>query len=349
MSHRGQRSELDEVLARVLARYGLSPEGAARVTEGLIHLTFRVGAPPDGVLVQRVHPIFGPQVHLDIDAVTAHLAERGVATPRLVRTSQGELWVEDDGIWRVQTLLPGRTVERVSSPRVAAAAGRRLGAFHRALSDCDHVFVHRRRVHDVALHERALRSTLDEEAHHPLWPRVAPVAEALLTQVGALGARGGLPQRVLHGDPKISNLLFEGDEATAWVDLDTVGRLDLPTELGDAFRSWCNPVGEDGEAPGLDLVLLEAALRGYALGSDGLVTAPEREQIVEGLLGVCLELGMRFAADALAESYFGWDPERFDSAGEHNLHRARVQLGLARSVGAARIEAEDLVRRCLTG
>lgn len=343
-SRRGDPARIAETLRRVLARYDRLSDGAERVSGGLIHLTFRIGTPPEGVLVQRVNPIFAPEVHLDIDAVTSHLARRGVTTPRLLRTQQGELWVEDDGLWRVQTLLPGRTTEQVSTPRTAEMAGRSLGAFHRALADCDHVFVHRRRVHDIARHEVVLRSVLEGETHHRLWSRVAPVAEALLEQVETLEQRGDLPERVLHGDPKISNLLFWDGEATAWVDLDTVGRLDLPTELGDAFRSWCNPAGEDGTEPWLDLSLLDAALEGYAAGSGGLATEQEREQIVDGLRSVCLELGMRFAADALAESYFGWDPERFGSAGEHNLHRARVQLTLARSVRASQLEAERMVR-----
>ncbi|MCY3730798.1 MAG: hypothetical protein OXF98_05600, partial [Rhodospirillaceae bacterium] len=49
-------------------------------------------------------------------------------------------------------------------------------------------------------------------------------------------------------------------------------------------------------------------------------------------LTVTVELAARFAADALAESYFGWDPARYATACEHNQARARSQLGLARSI-----------------
>ena len=49
---------------------------------------------------------------------------------------------------------------------------------------------------------------------------------------------------------------------------------------------------------------------------------------------------MRFAADALNESYFGWDKARFARAGDHNLLRARGQASLADAVSTARADAE---------
>ena len=44
----------------------------------------------------------------------------------------------------------------------------------------------------------------------------------------------------------------------------------------------------------------------------------------------------RFAADALRESYFGWDSQRFARAGEHNLVSARGQHALYQAVVATR-------------
>ena len=49
---------------------------------------------------------------------------------------------------------------------------------------------------------------------------------------------------------------------------------------------------------------------------------------------ICLELAARFLADALNESYFAWDPERFSSAADHQLARASNQLDLAGAVVA---------------
>ena len=42
--------------------------------------------------------------------------------------------------------------------------------------------------------------------------------------------------------------------------------------------------------------------------------------------------GARFAADALDERYFGWDPARYARRGDHNLARAANQLAAARDL-----------------
>ena len=64
-------------------------------------------------------------------------------------------------------------------------------------------------------------------------------------------------------------------------------------------------------------------------------------------LTITVELAARFAADALAESYFGWDSERFGSAGEHNHVRARSQLGLAENIQAQWGALEEVIEGVL--
>jgi Ser/Thr protein kinase RdoA (MazF antagonist) len=332
---------------RVLARWELADAEVAPIAGGLINRTWWVRGPAAAFVLQRLNPIFRPEVHLDIHAVTTHLAGRGLETPRLVPTADGAgaLWVQDAGVWRLQTYLAGETVQRVGSPHQAREAGRLLACFHQALADCEHSFEFTRQAHDLPRHLATLRRALADHRQHRLYEAVAPLAEQTLALAAALPPAPALPRRVIHGDPKISNLLFAGPRARAWVDLDTLGRAALPTELGDAFRSWCNPAGEDGDGQHLDLGLLEAAAQGYAAAAGGLLTGPEREALVPALLAVCVELTSRFAADALNESYFGWDPAHHPSRGHHNLHRARGQLRLARAVHAARAAAEARLAR----
>jgi len=343
--------DVPALAARVLRHWeGLADARIERISGGLINLTLRVlrgdGAP---FVLQRLHPIFAAELHLDIEAVTGRLQQRGLPTPRLRRTAAEELWVEEEGVWRLLTLLPGRTVERVTGPPMAREAGALLGRFHAAVAGLDHRFHFVRQAHGLSMHLERLQQALADHPDHRLYDEVSPLAAALFELADPLPAFDALPQRITHGDPKISNVLFlpPDDRAHALVDLDTLGRLDLPTELGDAFRSWCNPAGEDAGPPALDTAIFEASLQGYASEAAALVTPEERECLVSGLIVICVELGARFAADALNESYFGWDRTRFPGRGEHNLHRAGVQLGLARSVLSQRSTAEALVRRYL--
>src|SRR5690606_2262124 len=149
---------------------------------------------------------------------------------------------------------------------------------------------------------------------------------------------------------KLSNLVFTpAGEGLCLVDLDTVAVGPLAPELGDAFRSWCNPGGEDGERGRFSLPIFEAALAGYAAEASAFLTGEETASVVSATETIYLELAARFAADALHERYFGWDSARFASRGEHNLARATNQLEAVRSLAERRAEAEAIVARAFAG
>jgi hypothetical protein len=116
-------------------------------------------------------------------------------------------------------------------------------------------------------------------------------------------------------------------------------------ELGDAFRSWCNPQTEDASSSTFSMQLFSAALEGYASGSSGLLEPPEWESIAEATFTIAVELAARFCADALRERYFRWDPSRYASASEHNQARARGQLNLALTIDAQRTQIDAAIER----
>jgi Ser/Thr protein kinase RdoA (MazF antagonist) len=317
----------------LLAAWGLEEARCTPVGSGHINRTWRV-EPARGEevrILQRMSPIFGPELQEDIEAITSHLESAGLLTPRLVRTRTGALWTTDvrGAVWRLLTCVPGETLLSVDSPARCRAAGELLGRFHRALWDCPWRFRHRRfGVHDTPRHLARLRQALAEQRSHRHFAEVEPVAQGILEAASDLALPDGLPERVVHGDPKISNVIFgPRGEALCLVDLDTLARMPLAVELGDALRSWGSSRGEEVEGP-LDLELCRAALAGYAAAIGDLPTAAEWRAIPAAVLLIAVELAARFCTDALEESYFGWDRQRFSSASEHNLVRARAQLSL---------------------
>lgn len=334
-------------VAAVLARYGLAGAETTPIEVGLINHTRLVRSGHERFILQRLHPIFTGEVNRDIAAVTARLADRGVSTPRVVETTDGALWVDaDDGVWRVLTFLPGRVLEAARDPNLLRSAAGLVARFHAALEGFEHVFAFRREgVHDTPRHLAHLAAVVASHGHHQAFDEVAPVAEAIARLGADLPDLTKLPTRIVHGDLKITNLLFEeaGSRATALIDLDTVAHGTLATELGDALRSWCNPTSESDPAARFDLELFRSAVEGYSEAADGL-RADEIAAIVPGTQTICLELAARFCADALEERYFGWDDERYESRGAHNLARARSQLSLASSVTAQRRALEAAVR-----
>ncbi len=330
----------------VLAAYGL--DGPARaVQSGLINQTFavaRAASPTQPVaIVQRLHPVFGPEVNLDLDAVSAHLAARGLVTPRLWRTVGGERWIEHDGgVWRAIDYVHGLTHQRIDSAATARAAGELVGRFHRAVDSLTHEYAFARAgVHDTEKHLAALRERSQRPGDHQdaIDADARALARDILAQADALPPMPALPLRHTHGDLKISNLLFDPDDpqrGLCLIDLDTLGRQTMAYELGDAMRSWCNPSGEDLTEVSVDETIFATAMAGHQVGSGGLLSAAERAGVVVGLETVCVELAARFTVDIFDDRYFGWDPARFSSRRAHNLVRARGQLQLARSTQAKR-------------
>jgi len=301
---------------------------------GLINDTYTAGDPPV-YAVQRVNArVFAPTVHQDIDAVTRHVAARGLVTPRLVPTDTGELChITPEGeIWRVMTWVPGVTVQRVDGPARAREAGALVARFHAAVDDLDWSYRHvRPGAHNTVAHmdslERAMRPGLGLE-----------VADGILEAWRTWAGRMDLPERHAHGDLKLSNLRFDADgRGVCLIDLDTLARLSLDVELGDAWRSWCNPVGEDSAEPWFDLDVFEASASGYL--SVRAITDEEAEALVSGIERICLELASRFCRDVWENRYFGWNP-KFGSRAAHNLHRARGQLALAVSLRSRAAEAQ---------
>jgi Ser/Thr protein kinase RdoA (MazF antagonist) len=336
---RTQASEFPE--AAVLEAFDLVPASLRPAASGLINRTWHARSTDGGRLVlQRLNPIFPPAINLDIDAVTRHLAARGLPTPRVVPTRSGDLWLTHAGYtWRALTAVEGITRDALESERQAEEAGRVLAEFHRAVSDLDRRFANARLgVHDTAAHLRNLESALERYTHHDAYPIVAPLAAEVLAAGRALPPLPSAPDRIVHGDPKVSNIVFERgtDRSVCLIDLDTLSRMPIALELGDAMRSWCHPGTEDSRGAEISVPLFHAAIRGYAREARGLLTEAEWTAIADATLTITVELAARFCADALAESYFGWDARRYPTSSAHNQARTRCQLSLAASIRAKR-------------
>ena len=245
---------------------------------GLLNESYAVSSASGEYIAQRVNPIFAPGVHDNIRAVTEHLASRGESTFRLCETRAGALFVDvpEAGRWRLMERLPGVTFDTCSTPAQARSAGRRVAAFHSALVDFDAPLAPLGfPFHDTPLHLADLRDAIERHADHARAADVRRLAVDVFAAAESCRPPLDLPLRVVHGDLKFSNVLFAGprppgsDDAQALIDLDTVCRLPIYLDLGDALRSWCNRRVEDDPEAELDT----GALRG---GRGGLPRRPRR-------------------------------------------------------------------------
>jgi Ser/Thr protein kinase RdoA (MazF antagonist) len=135
-----------------------------------------------------------------------------------------------------------------------------------------------------------------------------------------------LPQRIIHGDLKIANILFNDQEdVIALIDLDTFMNSTIATELGDALRSWCMSGGEDADVVIFDREVYRKALHGY-FSTAIFLSEIEKKSISHGVKLITLELTARFIIDAFDENYFRLDLSKYKTLFEQNKKRAENQF-----------------------
>jgi len=273
----------------------------------------------------------------NVARVTSHLATR-VDDPRRsvrLRTAAGGRPYAFDAAgapWRTLELVEGaRTAHRFDGPAQAAdgaATAARLVAdladLHPPLPEVIPDF------HDVPRRLCGLERAREDDTHARARTCTAEVDAVLAHTRVALDvddarADGRLPERTVHNDAKVANLLFDAgtDAALCLVDLDTVGPGTVLFDVGDLVRSGAVAGGEDGD-PGsvrIDHDIVGAVLESYASAGSGFLSRSEADLLASAGPLMALEAAARFLTDHLrGDVYF-----RVDGPG-HNLRRARNQI-----------------------
>lgn len=318
------------------------------ITAGLIHATYKVTAEQGEFILQKLHPVLSSDaIADDFLAVTSFLNEKGFPAPRCIPTSAGPVLHRDETgtPWRLQTFIPGgKTFHTIETPAMAAEAGALYARFHAVMAEFPHALKTERVGHDTPKIFAAFEETMTKFEDDPLIEEVLDDVALIQEELPELFLPDDLPLRVIHGDPKVSNILFDdAGKAVALVDLDTCNRRPLAVELGDAFRSWCG-IEEDRADNHFRLDIFEAGWKAYRAEADFL-TPGEIAAVGQGIGLIILELASRFLADYFNDSYFGWDAAHYPSRRAHNLARARGQLALFRDFAAQRGTVEAIVTR----
>lgn len=304
------------------------------ILTGLINQTYLVKTPSGSYVLQKLHPIFAPEVNKNILAITDYLASQNFLTPRLIKTDSDDLWVlENNTCWRLLSFIEGQSINQLTGPEAAYSAGNLVGRFHQVLFDFKYDYCAlRKNVHNTPVYLKYLSQNLKQYSKHPFFKRVSPIAIQLIEAAKKIPNLWNLPLRHSHGDLKISNLLFKNEQAICLIDLDTLSKMPWPIEMGDAFRSWCNLKGENQTDSRFDLDIYQAALTGYQEQVWNCWSPPEKEALLEGIRLIPLELCARFLNDIFDDSYFSWDTKKFESRAEHNWVRALGQWSLYKDI-----------------
>lgn len=230
------------------------------------------------------------------------------------------------------------------------AAGIGFGGFARDLSDFDasvltDVLPH---FHDTRMRYRAFLDAVEADEQGRVKEAADEIAylrahEAYAYRLPEMIESGELPLRVTFNDTKIDNILIDNatNQPTAVIDLDTVMKGSLVTDLGDAIRFGCNAASED--EPDLGKVkfrteLFSAFCRGYFTATREMLTAAELDSFVDGAITITYEQALRFLTDYLAgDTYY------HTTRSGQNRDRARVQMKLMREMSERENELRAIV------
>jgi Ser/Thr protein kinase RdoA (MazF antagonist) len=325
---------------------------------GHINQTFRIstqaGPQCEHYLLQRLNERVFPapqQVMENIARVTSHIgrklsaagvpdAARRVLT--LVTTRDGTPYHRDagGGYWRMYRYIGGTATRlAVRTPDEAEQAGRAFGGFQSWLSDLPAPRLHETipHFHDTPRRYAAFLDALEEDpcrrvaAAAPeveLARHYRPLADTLVRAQRS----GEFPERIVHNDAKITNVLLDEQtgEGLCVIDLDTVMPGLALYDFGDMVRTMTTTTAEDEPDPGrveLEIPLFAALLRGYVGASRAFLTVAEREHLLVAGKVITYEQALRFLTDyLLGDVYYR------SSRPDHNLVRCRTQLKLLQSL-----------------
>ena len=330
---------------------------------GLINDTFRIAAGGKRYVLQRINgAVFPDPLRImsnirALDRAARQQPDLGFRVPALIATRGGEagLRASDGGVWRLMTLIEGAVgLPGIEDHEQAREVGKLLGRFHTLLQSlsAEALSVTLPGFHDtpayvarfLSVPERIEGARNDSEVETCV--RFALDRQALATRLADARDHGEIPVRIIHGDPKLDNILFDRDSgrALALIDLDTLQPGLILHDIGDCLRSCCNRSGESADGRNrvaFDLAVAEPILQAYAEQTRDWLSAEEIALIPEAIRLMPFELGLRFLTDHLeGDCYF-----KVAEPGE-NLRKAGVQFALVTDIEGKAEDIQAMVNRC---
>ncbi len=338
---------------------------------GIIHDTYLVelDGQADSFILQRINTQVFKQPELimhNLRLVCEHvhdlkkLAGRGIDSGwkmlHIIPTRNNrDFFIDSEGgFWRALSFISGaKPLEKIATWIMPGRSGRALGIFHLLTGNLNPALLHDTLpgFHNIELYLSHYDQVLSSGIHRQFtesekfcrqfvedrrsW---APVLEN--------GRKHNkLQMRIIHGDPKINNVMVDSrtGKAVSIIDLDTIKPGLLLYDLGDCLRSCCNISGEesdDFDAVRFDLGRCEALLSGYMGAAHEGLTARDFDFFFDAIRLIPFELGLRFYTD-----YLGGNLYFKISHPAQNLDRAMVQFRLVESIEQQEAEIRAIIEK----
>ncbi len=259
--------------------------------------------------------------------------------------------------WRLTKYIPNSIAyETLSDPQQAYEAAEQFGRLSKLLDGFETSLLRPSipGFHDLNLRYIQFKEAL-ENAGPDLKSNAAPQIEQALRHsfivdyFNSYKNSPDFPDRVMHHDTKISNMLFDKDtnEGICVIDLDTLMAGKFISDLGDMMRTYLCAFSEN--EPDTDKIFIrqeyfEAIIKGYLKEMGSILTATEKDLILFSGKYLIYMQALRFLADYLNGSVYY--PVAYP---EQNLVRTINQFKLLSEFFNKEKILQSIVDKCLNG
>ena len=236
--------------------------------DGHINDTFRVVTDGEGTFIcQRIRKAMNPAA-LEHNYLLCSRAfeEAGMPYPNWLRTREGKYFHTDPegDHWRMYPMIEGGVLELPLSEDALFACGQGLARMHQVLQTLPGtpVAVYPM-LHDLSHYAKRYQGILEDGAFYEE-QRDGALEEELRLGLNAMLSLKVDKTRMIHGDPKLANILFQDGKVKTLIDLDTVMQGSLLEDVADCIRSCCAKDGrtdpvEEGAPAGVSERFARAA------------------------------------------------------------------------------------------
>ncbi|TAN66972.1 MAG: aminoglycoside phosphotransferase family protein [Methylobacter sp.] len=310
-----------------------------RLGNGLINDTYLVATQSSFFVLQRINRTVFPapeKIMVNLTALNQHIAQKVSASvrlqiPEILKTADNDVLYLDENrdCWRALSFIVNtESIDAIGAVSDAEQVGYALGHFHRLISDLNPLILH------DTLPGFHIAPEYLKHYQHVLQRSIKPIRYCaefitrfrhIADDLEAAKQQGLLSLRVIHGDPKLNNFLFDrhSKKIVSIIDLDTVKPGLVHYDIGDCVRSCCY----SAEPVGFDLDICAALLKSYLAEVGSFFTEHDYHYLYPAIRLIPFELGVRFYTDYLeGNRYFKvTEPEQ-------NLQRAIDQFLLCECI-----------------
>ena len=354
-----------EINEMVLSEYGFKPAEVILKPFGTGHInsTFLVTDKNTGeqfilqsinINVFRKPEIIAQNVKLVADFLAEHYPEY-LFVKAIPTINAQEMAIVEGVYWRLTSFITNSiSFDTLSDPKQAYEAALQFGRLNKLLSNFDASQLRETipGFHDLGLRYKQFTDALEQASEEIKQKAEKEISSALhyrfiLEYFNSFKNSRDFPDRAMHHDTKISNMLFDKDsmKGICVIDLDTLMAGKFISDLGDMMRTYLCAFSEN--EPDISKITIrieyfEAIVNGYLHEMGSILSPVEKELILFSGKYLIYMQAIRFLTDYLNGNIYY--PIAYP---EQNLDRTKNQFKLLAELFENEKLLVDIVNKCL--